>query len=258
MIRSFIQNCFSKLGYSLMRSSRELALVSQIEQLYREVVFKGFPAYDPERIKIISRLLGTGVGEAAYICYYLHHSLKIEGDVCEFGVAQGRTSALLGEEIIKTEKKLWLFDSFKGLPEPSAKDELQDDIFHLGTIEKYKGKMCCGIGMVKGELKRISFPGYRAMIVPGFIEETIRSSQLPAKVCFAYIDFDFYEPISAALGFLDKTLQKGGFAIVDDYDFFSSGAKKAVDEFILSCADRYVLSLPLEAAGKFCIIERLA
>lgn len=257
MIRIFIQSCFNKLGYSLMRSSRELGLVSQIEQLYREVVFKDFPAYDLERIKVVSRLLGTGVGEAAYICYYLHQSLKIEGDVCEFGVAQGRTSALLGQEIIKTDKKLWLFDSFKGLPQPSAKDELKDDIFHLGAIEKYKGKMCCGISMVKGELKRISFPEYRAMIVPGFIEETIKSSQLSAKVCFAYIDFDFYEPITVALSFLDKTLQKGGFAIVDDYDFFSSGSKKAVDEFLVSRADRYVLSLPLEAAGKFCIIERV-
>ena len=139
MIRSFIQGCFNKLGYSLMRSSREIGLVSQIEQLYREVVFKDSSAYDPERIKIMSRLLGTGVGEAAYICYYLRQSLKLEGDVCEFGVAQGRTSALLGQEIIKMDKKLWLFDSFKGLPKPSAKDELKDDIFNLGSIEKYKG-----------------------------------------------------------------------------------------------------------------------
>lgn len=258
MIRSFIQGCFNKLGYSLMRSSREIGLVSQIEQLYREVVFKDSPAHDPERIKIMSRLLGTGVGEAAYICYYLRQSLKLEGDVCEFGVAQGRTSALLGQEIIKMDKKLWLFDSFKGLPKPSAKDELKDDIFNLGSIEKYKGKMCCGIGMVKGELKRISFPEHRAMIVPGFIEETIKSFHLPAKVCFAYIDFDFYEPVTVALGFLDKTLQKGGFAIIDDYDFFSSGAKKAVDEFLTSCADRFAFSLPLESAGKFCIIERVA
>jgi hypothetical protein len=256
MMKSFIKKCFNSLGYSLIRSSRELDLVGQIEQLYRETVFKDFPEYDPERIRIMSRLLGTGVGEAAYICYYLRRSLKVEGDVCEFGVAQGRTSALLGWEAIKTDKKIWLFDSFKGLPKPSEKDKLKDDIFHLGAIEKYEGKMCCGIGMVKRELKGISFPEDRTMIVPGFIEETIKLSYLPTKVCFAYIDFDFYDPIAVALGFLDKTLQKGGFVIVDDYDFFSTGVKIAVDEFLLSHAGRYVFSLPLGGAGKFCIVER--
>ena len=47
-----------------------------------------------------------------------------------------------------------------------------------------------------------------------------------------YVDFDFYSPISVALRFLNKRLVTGGVIVVDDYGFFSSGAKTAVDEFL--------------------------
>jgi O-methyltransferase len=63
---------------------------------------------------------------------YLHQSLPVEGDVCEFGVAQGAISAVLAHEIKNTNKNIWLFDSFEGLPEPSEKDILINDLFHFG------------------------------------------------------------------------------------------------------------------------------
>ena len=73
----------------------------------------------------------------------------MSGDICEFGVAQGTTSALMSNEIkgLK-ERNLWLFDSFEGLPMPTEKDQLKDDIFSLGSIEAYKGTMACGIDQV--------------------------------------------------------------------------------------------------------------
>jgi hypothetical protein len=55
---------------------------------------------------------------------------------------------------------------------------------------------------------------------------------LPQAVSFAYVDFDFYEPIKVALEFLHAVTPKGAIVIVDDYDFFSTGSKIAVDEFL--------------------------
>ena len=63
-------------------------------------------------------LIGTTIGEAIYVIQNLHEGLRVSGDVCEFGVAQGATSRLLASEIMSTDRKLWLFDSFEGLPAP--------------------------------------------------------------------------------------------------------------------------------------------
>jgi cephalosporin hydroxylase len=187
----------------------------------------------------------------------LNKSLKIEGDVCEFGVAQGATSALLANEIRATEKKLWLFDSFQGLPKPTEKDVLIDDIFNLKSIEDYEGEMSYPIEMVEARLKAISFPSSRVKIVPGFIEETIDSPDLPQKVCFAYLDFDFYLPILTSLKFLNQRLSTGGIIVVDDYDFFSSGVKTAVKEFIEEYPGDYEIINPHKFAGHFCILRKI-
>jgi hypothetical protein len=204
----------------------------------------------------MSGLLGTHISEAIYIVGYLHKALKLQGDICEFGIAQGATSALLAHEIRETNKLLWLFDSFQGLPQPSEKDVLKDDFWDLGSIEAYRGTMTFSVKMVKKRLHEIDFPLSRVRIIPGFIEETIHDPYLPTSVCFAYVDFDFYEPVSIALNFLDKVLQTGGYVVVDDYDYFSTGVKTAVDEFVTTHKDKYQVSFPIKSAGNFCIIKK--
>ena len=260
-----INHALGKIGYRItalpvptandQKSAEYLNAIKELEGAYRELLFKDLPEND-ERTRLMSELIGTGLSEALYLLNYLNKALKLEGDVCEFGVAQGATSALMANEIEGTDKNLWLFDSFQGLPGPSKKDVLLDDIFGLGSIEAYEGTMACGTGMVIGRLRRIGFPDSRTRIVPGFIEETIKNPDLPGRVCFAYVDFDFYEPIIAALKFLDKVLPAGGFVMVDDYGFFSAGAKEAVDEFVDANKDRYRMIFPIKASGHFCILEK--
>ena len=85
--------------------------------------------------------IGTNLVEALFLLNELSQAMHLDGDVCEFGIAQGATSALIGNEIRNTSKALWLFDSFEGLPRPTEKDKLIDDIFSLGSIEKYQGQI---------------------------------------------------------------------------------------------------------------------
>lgn len=210
------------------------------------------------RVPMLTRLVGTGVSEAMFIVSALHHSLDVDGDVCEFGVAQGATSALLANEIKDKNRELWLFDSFEGLPAPGEKDVLIDDIFNLGSIEKYEGTMACEIGLVSARLSEIGFQKDRIHVVPGFIVPGQPVQPFPESVCFAYVDFDFYEPVLAALDLLDSVLTVGGSVIVDDYGRFSQGAQAAVDEFILKVGARYELSFPPPFAGHFCIISKAA
>jgi O-methyltransferase len=233
-------------------------LLDEINACFIELCFPGLPPHD-HRIDLLTNLIGTPVCEALYIVAYLHKSLDLSGDVCEFGVAQGATSALLANEVCATDKRLWLFDSFKGLGKPSEKDVLIDDIFSLGSIDKYEGTMAYRVEEVKSRLKDISFPESRTKIVDGFIEETINRAELPDNVCFAYIDFDFYNPISVALQFLNDHLSPGGFVIVDDYGFFSAGAKGAVDEFLMEHRGEYEIAFPYKFASRttpFCILHK--
>ncbi len=120
--------------------------------------------------------------------------------------------------------------------------------------------MVHGATEVEERLAEIHFPPDRTRIVPGMIEDVVTSGAVLGldRICFAYVDFDFYSGTRTALDFLDRSLPVGGRVVVDDYDFFSTGVKKAVDEFLTEHADDYVLSLPVPEAGHFCILERVA
>jgi hypothetical protein len=213
------------------------------------------------RATMMTKLLGTHLPEAYFIIEAIAKTNVVLGDVCEFGVAQGKTSALIANEIRKTDKKLHLFDSFKGLPKPTAKDKLKDDIFGLGTIEEYEGKMNCNKQLVVQHLKEIPFNNQRYVIHEGFIEKLIREdNNFPYKVSFAYIDFDFYEPILIALNFLHNVTSQGGIFIIDDYDYFSTGVKSAIDEFISDknkIEKYYDIEIPEKCFGSFVILYKI-
>jgi O-methyltransferase len=186
-----------------------------------------------KRTELLERLLGTQIPEAYFIVSLLGKTKDISGDICEFGVAQGETSALIANEIEKTNKKLHLFDSFEGLPDPTEKDKLKDDIFNLGSMEAYRGEMKCSEDMVRERLKSINFSEDKYIIHRGFIENLIKDkNNFPKKVSFAYVDFDFYEPTKMTLEYLDTITDKGAIIMIDDYDWFSMGIKTAVDEFV--------------------------
>lgn len=231
------------------------ALVHEMHDALRDRLFPNLPE-KPGRKDLLSRLLGTGISEAMYLLDQLHASLDQEGDVCELGVAQGATSALLANELRNTSKRLWLYDTFTGLPKPSPKDQLKDDIFGLGSIERYEGQMQCEAEEVQTRLAAIGIAPDRFVLQPGLVEATLTAGLGPAKVCFAYIDFDFYAPIRHTLEYLHTHLAPGGRIVVDDYDFFSTGAKTAVDEFLQAHSGKYQMTLPRPFAGHFCMIER--
>jgi hypothetical protein len=228
----------------------------EIEELYRHFLFPDLPRREG-REELLNDLIGTTVSEAIYIIRFLHEALQVPGDICEFGVAQGATSCILGAEIMSTNRRLWLFDSFEGLPAPGPKDRLIDDVFGLGSMRRYKGTMASPESAVLGRLEAVGFPRERTKVRKGWIKDTLLGGELPHEVAFAYVDFDFYEPIKDALMFLDGHMAPGGRIIVDDYGFFSEGAQIAVDEFIASAGNRFSFETPLPFAGHFCILKKV-
>ncbi|MHC4947858.1 MAG: TylF/MycF/NovP-related O-methyltransferase [Planctomycetota bacterium] len=239
----------------MVRRARYDEVARELYGCLTALLFTDLPP-DETRADLACKLLGTTVSEGLYVLDHLRRSLDLPGDICEFGVAQGATSALIANEIRATDKSLWLFDTFAGLPKPTEEDVLIDDIFNLGSMDRYEGRMAHPVVSVRRRLDAIAFPPERVQIVPGMIEDTVKHETLPERVCFAYVDFDFYSGITVALEFLDSRLPAGGHVVVDDYGFFSAGAKQAVDEFVEARADRYELTVPHEFAGHFCMLRR--
>ena len=233
------------------------ALIRHFHHLVRTYELKSIPEIDKTDIIILAALEAVPLGQGLFLIDLIHKCIHLDGDVCEFGVASGCTSKLIAHKLLPTSKVLWLFDSFQGLPEPTEKDQLKDDMFHLGDIKLYKGKLKSPQSEVRGRLEEITFPLHRTHVVPGFIEQTIKGDDLPQTVCFAFVDFDFYEPIKIALQFLKGCMVPGGYIAVHDYDFFSTGAKEACDEFHASNDGDFVRTLPDGLAKQICLFQRL-
>ncbi|MFZ2664583.1 MAG: TylF/MycF/NovP-related O-methyltransferase [Patescibacteria group bacterium] len=267
-IKMAIQKFLASHGFELASLSQQRVDFKNFENLaraYEQNLNEKSSVIIPEnstRYKLLARLLGTPPSEAYFIVQGLCESKNVPGEVCEFGVAQGETSALIANEILSGNKKLHLFDSFEGLPRPSEKDILKDDILSLGSMEAYTGTMSCPEDMVLARLKAILFPSERLITHKGFIEKLdLEDDSLPKEVSFAYVDFDFYEPIKIALDYLDKVTPKSAVVVVDDYDFFSTGSKTAVDEFIKkmnSKGERYKLFIPDSKYGYFAILTKIS
>jgi O-methyltransferase len=269
--KSHFRKMLSSAGYTVRRTTDEVnnwLLFQNFSNLAQAYEFRLNAVSDDsaieannERARLLGRVQGTPPSEAYFILQSLAKSRSTPGDVCEFGVGQGETSALIANEIRGTSNILHQFDSFEGLPSPTEKDQLKDDIFHLGTIKAYAGTMACPEDMVRSRLNAIAFPSERFVIHKGFVDQVIKTDKsLPNCVSFAYVDFDFYDPMRQALAFLHERMPIGGVMVVDDYDWFSTGAKTAVDEFLsernLNVA-HYRCHVPDKAFGCFAVIERV-
>jgi O-methyltransferase len=174
-------------------------------------------------------------------CYVLFslakQALHIPGDFWECGVYKGGTAALLAEllETANSDKKLYLFDTFEGMPatDPRYDCHKQGDFCDTSLDSVVKS-----IGPVD-----------RCVFKKGFIPKTF-SGLDDATISFAHVDVDIYKSIIDSLDFIWPRLSNGGFIISDDYGFSSCpGARAAVDDFF-----RRKAAVPLCIPTGQCII----
>ena len=109
------------------------------------------------------------------------------------------------------------------------------------------------------ELKIINFKSEKLVLNKGFLmKKNIANFTIPSKVSFAYLDFDFYQPTFDALNMLEKEIiVKNGIIIVDDYDFFSTGVKKAVDYWMNKNKEIFKIREIKTCLSNFVIIHKV-
>lgn len=156
----------------------------------------------------------------------LAENLDVDGDVVEFGCYRGDTS-LLFERLLEQsapEKRLWLYDSFEGLPEKSAEDaSVAGDAFKAGELLVSKREV----------VERFKKAGLKVpRIRKGFFEE-LSDADVPPEICFAFLDGDLYQSIKTSLKLVADKMTKGGVIIIHDYNNPElPGVTRAVDEFV--------------------------
>ena len=116
---------------------------------------------------------------------------------------------------------LHVFDSFEGLPPPSAHDR--------GTFLR-RGGLNSSIGDYLRRFRSARLdPPY---IHQGFFGE-IPESEYPPSIAFAFFDGDFYSSIRDSFARVWPKMAHGGTIVVDDYLYPTlEGVKEAVDDFL--------------------------
>jgi hypothetical protein len=256
-VRVMRQSTYDKFHDWAWKWDHYAMAMGEIEAFWRNSHFPNLEE-DPQRVELMCSLTGTQPSEAMHLVAWLHEALDVSGAVCEMGCASGTTSALIAHEILSSSRDLWLFDSFQGLSRPTAEDALINDIYDLGSMEAYEGAMAYPEEEMQQRLVDVGFPKARTHTIAGFVPESLDQPDLPDPIAFAYVDFDLYAPIAASLQWLHGRAVPGTILMIDDYGWFSSGAKTAVDEFVAAHPGQYEAREPESWVGHFVGLKRRA
>lgn len=170
---------------------------------------------------------------------------SVEGDFVELGCYRGDTSVLL-QRLLKesgklSEKKLWIYDSFAGLPEKTSEDSsVAGDQFKAGELFVSKRE-------VLEKFKRSGLP--LPIVKKAFFENLDPEKDLPEKIAFAFLDGDLYGSIKTSFELVLPKLSEKGIIVVHDYNNPElPGVSKAVEEFLnqnpdFSLSQKYSLAL---------------
>lgn len=164
---------------------------------------------------------------------------ELPGDFVEAGVWRGGSVMLMARELMRLDqatRRLWLYDTFAGLPRPDA--EIDVDVLGNRAIDGWQMHNIEGEGSVwayadeaevRANMASTGYPSHFLEFVVGKVEDTI-PKVVPDRIALLRIDTDWYESYRHLLGSLYDRLVPGGILILDDYGHML-GAKRATDEF---------------------------
>lgn len=144
---------------------------------------------------------------------------KVPGAIVECGVRRGGCAALMGW--LSPGRRLWMFDSFEGLPQPVPQDGIE--------ANGWAGELAVPEQDARDILGKL---GVTAEIRKGWFQDTIpAASREIGQIAVLRLDGDFYESTKVCLEYLYDLVPPGGIVIFDDYDRWQ-GCRIAVDEFM--------------------------
>lgn len=166
---------------------------------------------------------------------------NVQGSIAELGVYKGDFAKRINQ--LFPDKKLYLFDTFKGFDKKDISKEKQNNFSN--------GEQDFSDTSVELVLSKMKYRN-NCIVKKGFFPDS--AIDVDDKFCFVSIDADLYEPILAGLNFFYPKLEQKGYIFVHDFnnDFYK-GAKKAVLEF---CTTNNINYLPIPDSWGTAIITK--
>lgn len=148
----------------------------------------------------------------------------VKGEVVELGCYVGTTSVFLAQRLKGSDRTLYLYDSFEGLPPKTRQDDSPAGLqFKTGELLATKKQLIRNLKQAN-----VSLP-----IIKKVWFSDLTDDDMPRNIAFAFLDGDYYESIKDSLHIIEPRLAPGATIVVDDYaNEALPGAVKATDEWL--------------------------
>lgn len=215
-IKRFLISIIAKI---LCRNKLQLSWKEDFSQNDRLEGY-GFPGYAHSMIGF------KGLNNIQY-CIETVLKDKIAGDFIETGAWRGGACILMRAILAFykiTDRKVFVADSFEGLPKPNV-DLYPNDKGDKLYVHKY---LVVSKEEVKDNFAKYNLLDDQVIFLKGWFKDTLPSAPI-GQLAVLRIDGDMYGSTMESLEYLYPKLSKGGFCIIDDYSL--KGCQIAVDEY---------------------------
>ena len=170
----------------------------------------------------------------------------IEGDLIETGVWRGGACIFMRAVLAAhgvAERKVYVADSFAGLPKPDVGAFPVDkgDALHRAAF------LAVSQAEVEDNFRKYGLLDDQVVFLKGWFKDTLPSASIN-KLAVLRLDGDMYGSTMDVLTNLYPKLSPGGFCIIDDYNW--PGCRQAVDDFAAEHGITLKLN-PVDLAGQY-------
>lgn len=229
MIKNVLKSLFDKIGYQIIKKKTFItASYKNMDSDFPEIFekCKNYTITSKERMYALYNAINYIVAN------------DIPGDLVECGVWRGGSAMLCAYTLKKigiTNRKIYLYDTFRGMSQPTEKD--RESFTEIKATDEWKKQQkgtfnaICYVPLneVKDNMYSTNYPEENIIFVEGKVEDTIPDT-LPDQISLLRLDTDWYESTIHELKHLYPILSKHGVIIIDDYGYWA-GAKEAVDAY---------------------------
>jgi O-methyltransferase len=170
-------------------------------------------------------MLGTRQFDSMQACIADVVQHDVPGDLLEAGVWRGGMTifmrGVLGSLGV-TDRKVWVVDSFAGLPPPDEEAEANAQWWREGAMAE-------SLETVRGNFARYGLLDDQVVFLKGFFSDTLPTAPIKA-LAILRMDADLYQSTADVLQALYPKLSVGGYLVCDDY-LNLHDCRRAVDEY---------------------------
>jgi O-methyltransferase len=230
-MRQFIRKILQSMGYDIIKlkdtktnNGLPVDMEPAFASLYEQC--KPYTMTSPERMYSLFKAVEYVVQN------------NIAGDFVECGVWRGGSSMMIAltlKHLGVTDRKIYLYDTFEGMSEPTEQDKRFDGLAaetELAQSDKaIASSVWCvaDLNDVQQNMRLTQYPFANLHFVQGKVEDTIPHT-LPADIALLRLDTDWYASTYHELVHLYPLLQRNAPLIIDDYGHWQ-GAREAVDTY---------------------------